>query len=76
MTGQRLVDQRRALVPVGDLNSLIAVRVASLDLCDAIGVDLDHRHRDGCTILGKNAGHAALASDETDTHGRIVLSRA
>src|SRR5699024_9738579 len=66
--GQRAGDQRRTLAAASNLNGRIAVRFLFADLRDPVGADLDHRHRNGVTLLGENAGHATLASYQSDSH--------
>ena len=49
----------------GNLNSRIAVGIFGFYLCNAIRREFQHGYRHGYTLLGKHAGHAHLASNQT-----------
>src|SRR5690606_10890060 len=51
-----------------DLNSTIAVAIFGFDVSNAIGLNLNHRHRNGNTVVIENAGHASLAADQSNSH--------
>jgi hypothetical protein len=68
MSGLRFVHAIVAARSEGELHRCVAVIVFGLDLGDAIVRHIQHSHRNGCTVLGKNAGHADLATDESDIH--------
>src|SRR5690606_12444679 len=52
----------------GNLNGGVAIRLIALYLSDAIGIDLNHSHRDRETVLSEATCHAALAADDSNTH--------
>src|SRR3954463_8692286 len=68
MTGQRLLDARRAALAERHLHGGIAVGLGGLDLGDAVVRHVDHRHRQRRAVLGKDACHADLAADQSDAH--------
>src|SRR5699024_9779197 len=74
--GQRAGNQRRTLAAASNLNGRIAVRFLLTNLRDPVRADLEHRHRNGVALLGENAGHAALASYQSDSHCSTRLNTA
>src|SRR3954466_12251891 len=68
MTGQRLLDARRAALAERHLHGGIAVGLRGLDLGDAVVRHVDHRHGQRRAVLGKDACHADLAADQSDAH--------
>src|SRR3954469_13900688 len=68
MTGQRLVDARRAALAEPHLHGGIAVGLGGLDLGNAAVRHVDHRHGQRRAVLGKDACHADLAADQSDAH--------
>ncbi|MPN45347.1 hypothetical protein SDC9_192914 [bioreactor metagenome] len=64
MAGKRLDDAGSAALAESHLDRGIAVGFRGLDLGDAIVRHIKHRHRDGCTIVSKDASHADLAPDK------------
>ena len=71
MTRFCFVDAAVAAAAIGELHGRIAVDFRRAHLRDAIVGHFQHRHRNGRTVLGENAGHADLAANEPDTHVRI-----
>ena len=67
----RLGDARRAPLAPGDLHGRVAVRFRRLHLRDTVARDVEHRHRDGVAIVGEHAGHAYLATHQSETHLRF-----
>jgi hypothetical protein len=75
VAGQRPAEAGGLAAAKRDLHCAIAVRLRRLDLCDAIGQSLDHRHRDRLAGVGKDARHAAFAANETDRHRYVLVHR-
>src|SRR5690606_27572003 len=50
------------------LHSRVTIGFDILDLGDAVRINLNHRNRNGNTIIGKYASHTALAADNTNRH--------
>ena len=73
--GERPADPRGLAVAHGDLDGAVAVGFRSLDLGDAVGQSLDHRHRDRLAGVREDARHAALAANETDRHRYVLVHR-
>jgi len=65
VTGFRLVHTIGLLYAKRNLDSCVAIGFRRLDLRDAVCGHVQHRYRDGCTIFGKDAGHADFATDKT-----------
>src|SRR5690606_21222117 len=63
MPGHRLADATGATLAHGDLDSVVAICVAGLDLSDTVWLDFNHRNRNGNTIFSENAGHTAFPAD-------------
>ncbi len=63
VTGFRFVNAISLLGAKRNLHSCVAVSFGRFDLRDAIGRQIQHRHRDGSTILSEDAGHADFATD-------------
>ena len=57
-----------------DLHCTITIAFFSLELGDAIRLDLNDRDRNGDTFFGENAGHAALTTDYTNSHVVNLMS--
>src|SRR5690606_37716969 len=79
VSGFRLVDQRGALAADGDLHGAVAVALEGLDLGDAVRGRLDQGHRDGLAVVGEQAAHAGLATDDAQriflrSHGGVLRS--
>ena len=65
MTSLRFGNARSTTLAGGDLHCTVAIGFFSLELGDAIRLDLDDRNRNRDTFLGENAGHAAFTTDNT-----------
>ena len=63
VTGKRLAHARRLLRAECNLNGIVSVGFFRLHLRDTVAVHFEHRHRNGFTILGKDARHADLTTD-------------
>src|SRR5690606_5216999 len=72
--GQRLAQQLRAPLAIGDLHGAIAVLVPILDLGNAVGEHFNDRDGHGFAGFRKDSCHAALAADQTDCHLAILSS--
>src|SRR5450631_3500465 len=68
VTSLRFCNARCTALAKGHLHGRIAVVVGGLDLSDAIVRHVQHRNRDGCAVVSKDASHANLPADETKTH--------
>jgi len=54
-----------AVRTVRDLHCTVTVRGSGFDLGDTIVGHFQHSHRQRRTVIGKNAGHANLATDKS-----------
>jgi hypothetical protein len=63
VAGHGLGHARGAALASGHLQCTVAVGLDGLYLGDAVGIDLDHRHRDGLAILGEHPRHTCLSSN-------------
>ncbi len=61
------------LVTDGNLHRAVTIDINGLDLSDAVGRALDHRHRNGSPVFGEDPGHAGLSAYDCDRH--VSLSR-
>src|SRR5690625_7984459 len=68
MAGKGTTDAGGTTRPYGNLHSRVTIGFYILDLGDAIGGNLNHRNRNGNTIIGKYTSHTALAADNTNRH--------
>src|SRR5690606_39212833 len=65
----RLANTRSTSLAVGDLNGCVAIDFRGLNLGHAVVGHVQHSNRDGLAIVGENAGHADLATDQTQPIG-------
>ena len=68
-----LGDPARAALAERDLDGHVAIHIRRLDLRDAVAGAIDHGHRDRRAVIAKDAHHADLAADETETHEQFLL---
>ena len=64
VTGRSLIHPARTTNAEGHLDGRIAIRFSRFDLGHTVVGHVQHSHRNGSTILGKNASHAHLAPDK------------
>jgi hypothetical protein len=62
MPGGGFVHAGSATLAESDLHRSVTIGFCSLDLGNAIVRHVDHRDRDGLTVVGKDARHADLAT--------------
>ncbi len=79
-TGLGMMSRYGFIYPTGTtfakchLHGGIAVDIRRLDLCDAIVRHIEHRNRNGSTVIGKDTRHADLASYKAQTHFVLQIS--
>jgi hypothetical protein len=65
VSGSSLTDATGTAHPVCQLHSGVAIGVHGFNLSDTIVGHFQHCHRQRRTVIGKNAGHANLATDKS-----------
>jgi len=68
MPGLRPGQQTAAFCTQRNLQCVVSIRVHGFHLCDTVWTDLEYRHRDTVTLIGKNSGHTALAAYQSNRH--------